>query len=50
MLQAAIPAAEKAVADLGKKGTADLLKNAGKGSTESLNKATKNLGDLFKKK
>ena len=50
VLQAAIPAAENAVADLGKKGTADLLKNAGKGSTESLNKATKNLGDLFKKK
>ena len=50
MLQASIPAAEKAVADLGKKGAADLLKNAGKGSTESLNKATKNLGDLFKKK
>jgi hypothetical protein len=49
VLQAAIPAAEKAVADLGK-GATDLLKNAGKGSTESVEKATKGIGELFKKK
>jgi uncharacterized protein involved in outer membrane biogenesis len=49
VLQAAIPAAEKAVANLGK-GATDLLKNAGKGSTESLDKATKGIGELFKKK
>jgi uncharacterized protein involved in outer membrane biogenesis len=49
VLQAAIPAAEKAVADLGK-GATDLIKNAGKGSTESLDKATKGIGDLLKKK
>ncbi len=49
VLQAAIPAAEKAVTDLGK-GATDLLKNAGKGSTESVEKATKGIGELFKKK
>ena len=49
LLQTAIPAAEKAVADLGK-GATGLIKNAGKGTTESLDKATKGIGDLFKKK
>ena len=46
LLQAAIPAAEKAVADLGK-GATGVLKDAGKGATE---KAAKSIGDLFKKK
>jgi len=49
LLQAAIPAAEKAVADLGK-GATDLIKNAGKSTTENLDKTTKGIGDLFKKK
>jgi len=49
LLQAAIPAAEKAVADLGK-GATDLLKNAGKNPAESVKKATQGIGDLFKKK
>jgi len=46
LLQAAIPAAEKAVADLGK-GATGVLKDAGKGATE---KAARSIGDLFKKK
>ena len=46
LLQAAIPAAEKAVANLGK-GATGVLKDAGKGATE---KAAKSIGDLFKKK
>ena len=49
VLQAAIPIAEKAVADIGK-GATDLIKNAGKGSTGGLDKAAKGIGDLFKKK
>src|SRR2546430_2825617 len=46
LLQAAIPAAEKAVADLGK-GATGVLKDAGKGATE---KAARSIGDLLKEK
>ncbi len=49
LLQAAIPAAEKAVVDLGK-GATGVVKDAGKTATEGAEKATKSIGDLFKKK
>ena len=49
LLQAAIPAAEKAVVNLGK-GATDAVKEAGKAATEEVGKATKGIGDLFKKK
>ena len=49
ILQAAIPAAEKAVVDLGK-GATGVVKDAGKTATEGAEKATKSIGDLFKKK
>jgi hypothetical protein len=49
LLQAAIPAAEKAVVNLGK-GATDAVKEAGKTATEEVGKATKGIGDLFKKK
>ena len=49
LLQAAIPAAEKAVVDLGK-GATGAVKEAGKTAAEEVEKATKGLGDLFKKK
>lgn len=49
ILQAAIPAAEKALVDLGK-GATGVVKDAGKGATENLEKATKGIGDIFKKK
>jgi hypothetical protein len=49
LLQAAIPAAEKAVVDLGK-GATGVVKEAGKSATEEVQKATKGLGDLLKKK
>jgi len=47
LLQAAIPAAEKAVVDLGKGVTTGVVKEAGKTATEGV---TKGIGDLFKKK
>jgi len=47
ILQKAIPAAEKAVVDLGATG---VVKDAGKAATERVEKATKGIGDLFKKK
>src|SRR6185369_4148547 len=49
LLQAAIPAAEKAVVNLGK-GATGMVKEAGKTATEDVEKATKGIGDLFKKK
>jgi len=49
LLQAAIPAAEKAVVDLGK-GATGIVKEAGKTATDEVGKATKGIGDLFKKK
>lgn len=49
LLQAAIPAAEKAVVDLGK-GATGAVKDAGKTATEGVEKATKGIGELFKKK
>jgi len=49
LLQAAIPAAEKAVVDLGK-GATGAVKDAGKKATEGVDKATKGIGDLLKKK
>ena len=49
LLQAAIPAAEKAVLDLGK-GATGVVKDAGKKATEEVEKATKGIGELFKKK
>lgn len=49
LLQAAIPAAEKAVVDLGK-GATGVVKEAGKTAAEEVEKATKGLGDLLKKK
>src|SRR2546422_6759268 len=49
VLQAAIPAAENAVVDLGK-GATGVVKEAGKTATEGVEKATKGIGDLFKKK
>ena len=47
LLQAAIPAAEKAVVDLGKGVTSGVVKEAGKTATEGV---TKGISDLFKKK
>jgi hypothetical protein len=44
-----IPAATKAVADLGKSG-AEAVKNLGKGGVEGAGNAVKGLGDMFKKK
>jgi hypothetical protein len=49
VLQKAIPAAEKAVADLGK-GVTDSVKELGKDPAGTVDKATKSLGDLLKKK
>jgi hypothetical protein len=49
VLQAAIPAAEKALVDLGRNATG-LMKDAGKGATENVGKAAKGVGELFKKK
>ena len=50
LLQAAIPAAEKAVVDLGKGVTTGVVKEAGKTATEGVEKATKGIGELLKKK
>ena len=50
LLQAAIPAAEKAVVDLGKGAATGVMKEAGKTATEGVEKATKGIGELFKKK
>jgi len=50
LLQAAIPAAEKAVVDLGKGATTGVVKEAGKTATEGVEKATKGIGELLKKK
>ena len=50
LLQAAIPAAEKAVVDLGKGVTTGVVNEAGKTATEGVEKATKGIGELFKKK
>jgi hypothetical protein len=50
LLQAAIPAAEKAVVDLGKGAATGVVKEAGKTATEGVEKATKGIGELFKKK
>ena len=50
VLQAAIPAAEKAVADLGKAGTHAVTEAGKKAAADSLDKAAKGIGDLFKKK
>ena len=49
LLEAAIPAAEKAVVDLGKSATG-VVKDAGKAATEGVDKAAKGIGDLLKKK
>jgi hypothetical protein len=49
ILRKAIPAAEKAVADLGK-GVTDALKDASKNPGDSVGKSTKGIGDVFKKK
>ena len=49
ILQKAIPTAEKAVVDLGK-GAPGVVKDAGRTATERVEKATKGVGDLFKKK
>jgi uncharacterized protein involved in outer membrane biogenesis len=46
---ATLKAVEPVLADLGKAAT-DALKDAGKNATQSLDRATKSLGDLFKKK
>ena len=50
LLQAAIPAAEKAVVDLSKGVTTGVVKEAGKTATEGVEKASKGIGELFKKK
>jgi len=49
VLQKAIPAAEKAVADLGK-GVTDAVKDLSKDPGTAVDKATKGIGDLLKKK
>lgn len=49
ILKKAIPAAEKAVTDLGK-GVTDAFKDAGKNPADAASKAAKGLGDLLKKK
>jgi len=49
ILQKAIPAAEKAIADLGK-GATEAVKGMGKNATGSVEKATKSVTDIFKKK
>jgi hypothetical protein len=49
VLKKAIPAAEKAVADLGK-GVTDALKDVSKNPGDAVGKATRGVGDLFKKK
>src|SRR2546426_12245329 len=50
LLQAAIPAAEEAVVALGKGAATGVMKEAGKTATEGVEKATKGIGDLLKKK
>jgi hypothetical protein len=47
--KSAAQAAAASVADLSKRALDDLGKDAGKAATDSINKATKGLGDLFKK-
>jgi hypothetical protein len=49
ILQAAIPAAEKAVVDLGKSATG-VLKDVGKDPAGTVDKAAKSVTDIFKKK
>jgi uncharacterized protein involved in outer membrane biogenesis len=49
VLKAAMTAAEKGVLDLGK-GATGVVRDAGKTATEKLEKSTKGIGDLFKKK
>ena len=49
ILQAAIPAAEKAVVDLGKSATG-ALKDVGKDPAGTVDKAAKSVTDIFKKK
>ena len=49
ILQAAIPAAEKAVVDLGKNATG-VLKDVGKDPAGTVDKAAKSVTDIFKKK
>jgi len=46
---ATLKAVEKGVADLGK-GATEAVKDLSKGATNTLDKATKSIGDLFKKK
>ena len=50
ILQAAIPAAEKAVVDLGKSATGAVLKDVGKDPAGTVDKAAKSVTDIFKKK
>jgi hypothetical protein len=49
VLQSAIPAAEKAVTNLGK-GVTDAVKDLSKDPASAVDKATKGVGDLLKKK